>query len=352
MGIDLAQKLLDVIGDEAAFFTLSEEKLRAITGGRSTVYKQSYRDELLRKAEREIEFIKEKHIKTYYFTDDNYPTRLANAADSPTLLYECGDCDLNASRLVSIVGTRRATKLGVKFCETLIAELAEQVPGTVIVSGLALGIDISAHRAAMRYGLPTVAVLAHGLNKIYPDQHRSDASQIVHHGGAIVSDYTSQDELHRGNFLARNRIIAALSDATIVIESDIKGGSLVTANIANSYNREVFAVPGRVGDRFSSGCNKLIQSNQAALITSASDVVKALGWEASSPRQDKQLELFPELTAEEQMVVDALRENGDMHINEITTKLNIPVYQVMGLLVDLDCRGIVTALPGSRYALV
>ena len=222
----------------------------------------------------------------------------------------------------------------------------------IIVSGLAYGTDINAHRAALKYNVPTVGVQACGLNKIYPAEHRNDAAHIVQTGGAIVSDYTSQDEIHRGNFLARNRIIAALSDCTVVVESADKGGSLVTANIAASYSRDVFALPGRVTDEFSKGCNRLILNNQAAAITCAEDLIRAMRWESKEiPVQGKELELFPQLTAEQQSIVDFLRKQGDLHINDLASSLNVPIYRLMASLVELDTKGIISTLPGCRYTL-
>lgn len=352
MGFDLAHKILDVIPSEKEFFEMPEQELKAITGGRSKVYERSYRQELLEKATREIDFIKSNDIGVTYFTDSDYPLRFANASDAPILLYTFGNCNLNAKHIVSIVGTRRATEYGTHFCDVLVTELSSQIKDLIIVSGLAYGIDISAHRASLRNNVPTVAVQARGLNKIYPSQHRNDAIEIVNKGGMIVSDYMSQDEIHKGNFLARNRIIAALSDCTVVAESADSGGALVTANLAGSYNRDVFALPGRNSDEFSQGCNRLIKNNQAQLISCANDLIDAMQWERStSKKKPTELELFPKLTREEQMIVDLIRQKGDVHINVLTEQLQIPVYRVMSILVDLDCRGIVLTLPGCRYAM-
>ncbi len=352
MGIDLANKILDVIPSEQEFFSLSEKELRAITGSRSKLCEREYRNAQLERAKREVEFVEDSHIGITYFTDFDFPTRLLNAPDAPILLYTCGQCNLNPSHAISIVGTRRATTYGTHFCDTLIAELSAHVPDLAVISGLAYGIDISAHRACVRHGVPTVAVQARGLNKIYPADHRNDAKAIVNHGGMIVTDYQSQDEIHRGNFLARNRIIAALSDCTIVVESAEKGGALVTASIAQSYNRDVFALPGRTSDLYSSGCNRLIKSNKAGLITCADDLIESMRWDdAKKAKKGIELELFPQLSDEEQKIVDLIRETGDIHINTLTEKLGIPVYRIMSTLVDLDCRGIVLAKPGCRYCL-
>lgn len=353
MGVELAQRLLDIIPSEKEFFAISERELKSITGSRSKVWESSFREDALRKAETELRFVEQKKVKVLYFTDDNYPKRLLNASDAPILLYTIGGCDLNAKHVVSIVGTRRSTHYGATFCDKLVDDLSKMLEGDlVIVSGLAYGTDINAHRAALKYNVPTVGVQACGLNKIYPAEHRNDAAHMVQQGGAVVSDYTSQDQIHRGNFLARNRIIAALSDCTVVVESANKGGALVTANIAASYSRDVFAVPGRVTDEYSKGCNRLIMSNQAAAIMCAEDLVKAMRWESKLiPEQAKELELFPQLTAEQQNVVDILRKNGDQHINDLAGLMALPIYRLMAILVELDTKGVIATLPGCRYTL-
>ena len=350
MGIDLGRTILDVI-DERTFFDMSEKELRQLTGRKSRMCSTTYRRSLLDHAEREMQFIAEKDIRVNYFTDTSFPRRLLEAPDAPLLLYSTGQCDLNAAHIVSIVGTRHATTYGKLFCDELIHDLGAALSGLVVVSGLAYGIDIAAHRAALKHQVPTVAVLAQGLNKIYPSLHRTDAVKIVRQGGAVVTDYQSQDTIHKGNFLARNRIIAALSDCTIVVESAATGGALVTASLAQSYNRDVMAVPGRINDEYSSGCNKLIGTNRALSITCASDVIDAMRWEAKMPDNPVQGELFPELSSDEQAIVDTLRQHGDMHINQLAEALQQPVYRLMGTLVDLDCHGIITTLPGCRYTL-
>ena len=351
MGIDIARSILDVIPSEQEFFSMKEGELMRIIGSRTQIHKSAYRSACLEKAKRELDFIYNNRIRVAYFLDDDYPARLLQASDAPILLYSIGECNLNASRIVSVVGTRHATDYGRRFCNTLMSDLAQVLPDVVIVSGLAFGIDIAAHRASLKYGLHTVGVQARGLNKIYPSQHRNDAAAIVKQGGAIVSDYTSQDDVHKGNFVARNRIIAALSDCTVVVESANKGGALITANIAASYNRDVLAVPGRITDEYSKGCNRLIMNNQAAVITSADDLLKAMNWQSVAPKQ-VELELFPKLSAEEQIIVDTIRNMGDAHINSITQQLGMPVYKVMSALVELECRGIVASLPGCRYTVV
>ncbi len=351
MGVDLARKLLDVVGSEERFFAMSERELRALTRGRSKIYRDDYRRDCLQRAEREAAFVTGHGISATYFTDETYPHRLAEAPDAPAMIYTLGNCDLESVHVISVVGTRHATQYGIRFCDTLIADLAQRLPDLVVVSGLAYGIDIAAHRAALKHGARTVAVLPRGLNRIYPATHRNDAIAIVKHGGMLLTDYTSQDEVHKANFLARNRIVAALSDCTIIVESAGAGGALVTASLAMSYNRDVMAVPGRCGDEYSTGCNKLIATNKAALITGADDLLAAMRWEpaAAVPRQ---LELFPELTREQQAVVDVIRDRGEIHINALADALQLPIYKLMSVLVELDCQNIIATLPGCRYTLV
>lgn len=350
MGIDLARKFLEVIPNEKDFFDISEKELRELTCSKARMCDYDYRHGVLEKAKHELEFVLNKNINVTYFTDTDYPQRLLEASDAPLLLYCSGKCNLNAAHVISIVGTRHATPAGIKMCDDIVNTLSIKLDNIVVVSGLAYGIDIAAHRASLKHNVPTVAVMAQGLNKIYPSTHRNDAISIIKQGGAILTDYQSQDEIHKGNFLARNRIIAALSDCTVVVESADTGGALVTASLAQSYNRDVFAVPGRTGDEFSKGCNRLIRDNRAMLITGADDIIDAMRWQTkvSTPVQK---EIFPILTADEKKIVDALKTSENMHINDLATKLQMPIYKLMGALVELDCRGFIVTLPGCRYAI-
>ena len=350
MGIDLARKLLDVVGSEQQFFEMKERELRNLTHGRSKIFRDDYRRDCLQRAEREEAFVREHTIGTTYFADEGYPKRLLEAPDAPAMIYTLGQCDLDSAHVISVVGTRHATQYGQRFCDSFIGDLANRLPDLVVVSGLAYGIDIAAHRAALKHGVPTVAVLPRGLNRIYPSTHRNDAIAIAKHGGMLLTDYTSQDEVHKANFLARNRIVAALSDCTVVVESAGTGGALVTASLAMSYNRDVMAVPGRCGDEYSAGCNKLIATNKAALITSADDLLAAMRWESAS-QAPQQLELFPDLNKEQQAVVNVIRDHGEIHINTLADALGIPVYKLMSILVELDCKNIIATLPGCRYSL-
>ena len=357
MGIDLAQKLLDVLPDEAAFFAASGDELQRLLQSRSKISDSGYRRKLLDMAEEEIRFIRDNGINVTYFTDPDFPARLLNAPDAPILLYSKGRCNLNRSKVVSIVGTRNASPYGTRLCETIVADLAAAFKDDlIVVSGLAYGIDIAAHRAALHEGVATVGVLAHGLNTLYPAMHRSTANEMVKSGGALLTDYTSHDRICRANFPARNRIVAALADCTIVVESAEKGGAMVTAGIASSYNRDVFALPGRTTDQYSAGCNRLINRNVASLVTSGDDIIKAMQWEPATNAGGtaRQRELFPELTDDEEPVYQFLKKhNGDpVHINTIYATLQIPMSQLLGLLIDLEFKGLVTALPGNRYSTI
>ncbi|MDE5555469.1 MAG: DNA-processing protein DprA [Muribaculaceae bacterium] len=250
---------------------------------------------------------------------------------------------------MAIVGTRHATPYGLDFVNHFVAELAERLDNLIVVSGLAYGIDVAAHRAALDNNVPTVAVVAHGLNTIYPADHRSTAAKIVNSGGAIVTEYTSDATIHRSNFLARNRIVAGLSDAVIVVESDIKGGALATARIAAAYNREVFAVPGRTTDTYSRGCNDLIASQSASIIRSADDLIETLNW-TSRPKEFTQHELAFDMTPEQKSIADYITSHPDHTVNDICIGLGIPFSQLSAMLFEMEMSDMLITLPGGRYA--
>lgn len=309
-------------------------------------------DSLLSAAEKELLYAEEKGIKCLTMADSDYPARLKNCDDAPLVVFYLGNADLNARHIVAVVGTRHCTEYGKSICASFTAGLAAAVPGTLVVSGLAYGIDINAHRGALAAGLPTVAVLAHGLDRIYPAMHRATAAKMVENGG-LITEFPTGTNPDKQNFVRRNRIIAGLADATVVVESADKGGSLITASIADSYGREVCAYPGRVSDQYSAGCNNFIRDNKARLITSADDLAKALGWEMEKGRKakPKEPELFPELNDEERKVYDALTGSDGKQINLLTVETNIPVGQLMSLLFGMEMRGIVKSLNGARYKL-
>ena len=307
---------------------------------------------LVELAEKEMEFIESKGITLICFGDEAYPCRLAECADAPLVLHSLGNADLNARRIVSIVGTRHASEYGKSLCENFVADLARLAPGTLIVSGLAYGIDVCAHRAALKAGLPTIGVLAHGLDRIYPGAHRATAKQMLDNGG-LLTEFMSGMEPFPSNFLQRNRIVAGMADATVVVESASKGGSLVTASLALGYDRDCFAFPGRVNDQYSQGCNELVSRNRAALITSAYDFVEAMNWETATAKksaEERQTELFPDLSPEETAVMTALRENSDgLQVNQMVVQLNIPINRLLPLLFEMEMKGLVKAVAGGCY---
>lgn len=346
----LATEFIARTGSEENFFSATERQLASVMGFNNKLLSRSYRDEILEKASKEVDFIKHNNIHVSYFTDNDFPTRFIDCDDAPIILYTLGDCNLNASHIVSIVGTRHATPYGLDFTNKLVEELAATVDDIIIVSGLAYGIDITAHKAAINCGIPTIAVLAHGLNTIYPSAHRNAAADIIRHNGMLLTDYMSCNPVHKGNFIARNRIVAALSDCTVVAESAEKGGALITANIASGYNRDVFALPGRASDRYSAGCNRLIASNIAGLIQSADELIDAMRW-AKKNIEGEQVEMFVALSEEEHKVIDYLTNHDNASVNQLCVALNYPIARLMALLIDMEFKGLILTFPGGRYRL-
>ena len=351
MKLGLAHRLLEHLPDEKTFFTATASQLSAMLGFSTKLLDSDLRESTLKKAREELHFTTASGIKPLYFTDQDFPERLQQCDDAPVLLYTLGHCDLNFHRSIAIVGTRHATPYGIGFVNRLVDDIAETLPGTLIISGLAYGIDITAHKAALRTGLPTAGVLAHGLSTIYPSAHRQIAADMVHGGGMLITEYPHDAPVHRGNFLARNRIIAALADCTIVVESAEKGGALVTAGIAQSYDRDVFALPGRTSDPYSKGCNRLIAGNSAALIQNADDLMTAMGWMQEKSVQGIQKEIFTVYTEKEQEIIDFLSTNGEGHINTMAIALNTPMHKLMARLVVMEFKGYIANYPGGRYRL-
>ncbi len=349
MNQPLARHIYERIDSLENFFALPENELAKLTELKGRFLSDENRQKALQEARQEITFIEKGNITPLYFTDANYPQRLLECVDAPPLLYYRGNADLNATRIVSIVGTRRATDYGRSFCETLIRELASYFPELIIVSGLAYGIDICAHRYALKEGLNTVGVLAHGLDHIYPSTHRNTAVEMVSQGG-LLTEYPGYHPMHPAFFVARNRIVAGLADAVVIVESHEKGGALITAGIAESYHRDVFALPGSIESKSSVGCNHLIRRNRAALITSTDDLIEAMCWNAPK-REAIQQSLFPDLTPEEQLVADYLTEKGEEQINRMTIDLNQPLSQLLSTLVELEFKGVIKVLPGGTYKL-
>lgn len=347
----LAETLIEAMGDVSVFFTLSDRELAGLTGWNSRLFSDVERGNALRAAVREVEFVRQHSITPLFITDAEYPRRLAECSDAPLMLYYKGHFPLEYDRVVSIVGTRRATAYGKSFVDALVRGLASASRSTLIVSGLAYGIDIAAHRAALRYELPTVGVLAHGLHMLYPSTHRQTAVEMLGQGG-LLTEYTSTQGVLRPYFLARNRIVAGMADAVVVVESGEKGGSLVTASIAESYSRDVFALPGRASDILSAGCNNLIKHNKAALITSVDDLLEAMSWDTPQPQSAVQMPLSAideTLTADEQRLLQYLRTVGEGQINHMAVELDCPAATLSALLVELEFKGYVTPFPGGVY---
>ena len=313
-------------------------------------------DEPMKRAEFELKFMQEHQIRAITLNDDDYPQRLRECADAPIILYYKGNADLNQSKIISIVGTRQCTQYGIDLIRRFVSDLRRHCPEMLIVSGLAYGVDINAHRQALAQGYPTVAVLAHGLDHIYPYHHRDTAAQMLNHGG-LLTEFMTQTNADKPNFVRRNRIVAGLSDAVIVIESKSKGGGLITADIAQSYNRAVFAYPGAVGMSCSEGCNNLIRDNVAALISNADDFVRAMGWQDETKRREAlsdgiERNLFPDLSPEESSIVKQLQQTNDLQLNILSVKTGIPIGQLTALLFQLEMKGVIKPLAGGMYHLL
>ncbi len=309
-------------------------------------------DDALKRAEAEIAFMQAKGIRALTLHDADYPQRLCECPDAPVVLYYKGTANLNQQYVIDIVGTRHCTTYGQDLIRRFISDLRQLLPQVLIVSGLAYGIDICAHRNAMDNGYETVGVLAHGLDQIYPYAHRDYAAKMLSQGG-LLTEYMTQTEALPNNFRQRNRIVAGISDATILVESAIKGGGLITCRIAQEYGRDVFAFPGAVGAKASEGCNHLIRNNTAALITSAQDFLESMGWLSIAKRpQSVERQLFPNLTPEEQQIVALLQQNNDLQLNIISVKTNIPIGQLTALLFSLEMKGVVRPLAGGTYHLL
>ena len=343
-----AKRLISYCGSAEAVFSEKKAGLEKIPGIGEANAKAVLTQKVFERVDEEIKFIEKNKITPLFYLDKEYPKRLTHCEDSPVMLYFKGKANLNSEKVISIIGTREATDYGKQICEKLIADLAPYNP--IIVSGLAYGIDICAHKAAMDNNLTTVCGLGHGLDKIYPAVHRTYAEKMLENGGWL-SDFTSGTIPDRENFPRRNRIVAGMSDAPSVVESNVGGGSLITADIANSYNRDVFAFPGRVNDECSVGCNNLIKQNKAALIQSAADIIYIMGWEQKLKNAPIQKQLFVELKPEEEILVNLLKEKESVNVDDICLFAKMPMSKVSSLLLTLEFSGIVKSLPGKRYRL-
>jgi DNA processing protein len=350
VGDVLARQLISYCGDVDAIFREKKRNLEKIPdiGPKTAASIAGFRN--FARAEKELEFILKHHIEMYFYLDEDYPARLKNCYDAPLLLYYKGTASLNHNRMVAIVGTRKATDYGREFTNKLVEELS--LMKAFVISGLAYGIDITAHKAALNSGIETIGVMAHGLDRIYPQVHKPVARKMTEHGG-LLTEHISGADPDKENFPKRNRIIAGLCDAVIVVEAAKKGGALITADLANSYNRDVFALPGRIHDQYSEGCNMLIKSNRAALIQSAADIRYIMGWDDEKQTNSvKQRELFIELSADEKMLVSFIAEQKKAAIDAIVIHSGMLPSKVAGLLLNLEFSGVIKCLPGKVFQIV
>ncbi len=344
-----AKMLLSRFGDACSVFKASRRELEKLEGLGPVRAKAIRSFDGFQAAEDELAFTEKYQISILQFTDECYPKRLHSCYDAPILLYYKGEADLNAQRILSVVGTRNHTRYGHDICKTLMQEL--EGSGILIVSGLAYGIDTLAHRHALSHGLPTVAALGHGLDRIYPSQNKSLAKQMLQNGG-LITDFPSGTKPDRKHFPRRNRITAGICDGLVVIETGQKGGSVITADIANSYNKDVFAYPGAVHAEKSSGCHQLIRQHKAQLVTSASDILESLNWLREKPvRETIQSSLFADLSADESGIIRFLSQKSPVHLEELLMGYPMSASNMAGMLLNLEIKGLIQSLPGKMYKL-
>lgn len=350
VGPKIAKMLVSYCGGVENIFKANKKQLLSVPGVgekiAASILSKTYFDAV----EKELIFIEKEKISVHFYLDASYPSRLKHIEDAPLLLYAKGTFELGMERTIAFVGTRTPSKRGELFVNTLIEQLKPYQVG--IVSGMAYGIDIHAHKAALKHQLPTVGVLGHGLDRLYPAAHHKTASQMIDSNGGLLSEFSSGTKPDRENFPMRNRIIAGISDAVVIVETKEKGGSMITADIANGYNKEVFAVPGRLNDVTSKGCNYLIKKHRASLIESAEDIVYQMGWDLEATPKTISPQLFLELTPLEQKLVDYLRENGETPIDELLFSIGIRQGEASPILLNLELNGVIRTLPGKKYMLL
>lgn len=345
-----AKTLIQKMQDPSAVFKTSARVLEKIEGIGSVRAKSIRSFNNFSECEKEIQFIDKHNIQPLFFTDAAYPKRLTHCYDAPIMLYYKGSVDLNSTKFIAVVGTRNHSEYGKLVCEKLVADLAAHQ--VVIVSGLAYGIDTIAHRSAVHHHIPTIAILAHGLDRIYPSSNTNLAKQMLQNGGLLTS-FSNGTVPDKQNFPSRNRVTAGISDAIVVVESSSNGGSLITAELGNSYNKDVFAIPGKVNDVKSEGCNALIKNNKACLITNAQDLIEQMGWD-EKPKQEikKQMRLFPELSSAEQQIATVLQANEPIGIDGLLQKTNLSFSEISNALLSLELNGLIQCLPGKMYQLL
>ncbi len=345
-----AKKLLRHFGSAKAIFEASKNNNIEVQNIGSVMIQSLKKFNDWQRVSNEIKYIEQNRIKVISIFDDDYPYKLQHAPDSPILFFYKGQVSLNHPKIISIVGTRNMTNYGKRIIAEIIETLQPYKP--LIISGLAYGVDVEAHIQALKHNLPTVAVLGHGFQRIYPAIHQKIADKMLNNGG-LITEFWHSDPVDRNNFLKRNRIVAGLAEATIIIESAAKGGSLVTADIANSYNRDVFALPGRTSDIYSQGCNNLIKQNKAALLTDAQDLIDTLQWQTSLTKPGpKQLNLFIDTTPDEQKIIDFLQQTGSAFLDDIALNLSMPISKTSQILLQLELKNILNSLPGKKFELI
>lgn len=341
------RSMLDNLGSAEAVF--KKENIQELPDLAPDAKKALLNGSLLSMAERELKNMREHRIRGRFVLDEDYPYRLRECSDAPIMLYSRGIHDLSALKMVAVVGTRKATPLGKESTQMLLKDLARHFPDLVVVSGLAYGIDVIAHQAALQNGLKTIAVLAHGLQEIYPTSHRWIANDLYEDGGALLSEYPFGTPSIPHHFLERNRIIAGLCDCCIVMESAIGGGSMSTAKHAREYNRDILAFPGRSVDKYSSGCNELIKQRTAALVETAEDVIRELNWVSPIKRKSRQQTLFAEIPAEQKALMKLLGIGELQTVNDLSIRSGLRIQDVLLHLLELEMAGMIECLPGGSY---
>ena len=349
-----AKKLLSRFGSFDAVFDSSLSELKRIPGIGDSIALKLFNafNPAIQKAEEELEYVYTNELDFVTYIDRAYPQRLKECDDAPMALYYKGELNFNSNKIISIVGTRKSTKYGTDFCDKLVGDIAERYPNAVIVSGLAYGIDVAAHKAALKYGLKTWAVFGHSLEIVYPAVHKRIAQKIIDQGGAVITDFPHGAKRDPSNFLKRNRIVAGMADAIVVVESGIRGGSMVTANISNHYNRDVFAVPGSVNSAYSAGCNKLIKSNRANLLESLDDIEYIMNWSSKKEATKSNiLQLIQDLNENEKIIVDVLKKYEFLDIDNISRQTKLDPNALSLSLLELEFKGVVRVLPGKIFSL-
>lgn len=351
VGIHTIRKLVCALGDEESVFKCPKKELESIPGIGETTAQNIKDPQLLRQAQKELLFLQKAGAKAIAFDNEEYPQRLKDCIDAPYILYAKGEMEMNKGHLIGIVGTRKMTPYGRCLCEEIVSTLAHKYPDLNVISGLAYGVDGCAHRKAVELGIQTIGVVGHGLDTLYPAKHKTLASKMVKHGG-IVTEFRSHCIVDRKNFVSRNRIIAGMCDVILVVESGEKGGALFTAEFANSYDKDVCAIPGRAGDIYSVGCNNLIKNHQATMVENAEDIERLMNWDVKQNNQPTMsITQFMQLSDNERIIVEALQLNDKMDINQLTRTTQIPFGPLSSILFDMEMKDIVCSAPGNIYFL-